>query len=218
VAIGASPAHAAERRATIKSTVDLTGTSFSPGTAGANGSILSKRAACLSKRVVRITAILAGERMVLSTDVSSLNGYWGGDGASDPPDELRARMKPKRLSKRKRCSGDRDSLVLRRATARETIPSVLQYQQLAYAGDQVGGAGNIDSSRRCRARRTVKVFDFDDGVRGPLRARDVSSRNGWWGAFGPSTSQGVRLSLLPKRLGSGDRCGGDSISYDPDPD
>jgi hypothetical protein len=210
---GASEAHAA----TIKSTVDHTGTTFGPGFVGVRGNILSTRHACLSRRVVRMTALVAGERIQLSTDVSSLNGYWGGEGASGPPDEIRIRMKPKRLSKRRRCSGDRDSYIVREAQPRVTSASELHYHALAYAGDQVGGAGHIESVRRCLSRRTVKVFDFDDGVRGRRRASDVSSRNGWWGAFGPSDSEGVKLALAPKRLGPNRRCGGDAIAYDPDP-
>jgi hypothetical protein len=203
---------------TIKSTVDLSGASFGPDVISANGNILSERRPCLSRRKVQIFAVAGGEQLRISTDVSSLNGYWGGAAAGNGPDGFRARMKPKRISERKRCSGDRDSFFLRpRPRARETVPGAIQYFMLAYAGDQVGGAGNVVSARRCLARRTLEVFDFDDGVRGKFRASDVSSRNGWWGAFGDSNSQGVRLKLAPKRLGSGDRCGGDTYSYDPDP-
>ena len=203
---------------TIKSTVELTGGGYGSGFANANGHILSKRPSCLSGRVVRITAVVDLKRVPLRTDVSSLNGYWGGDGVSDPADGFQARMQPKRISKRKKCSGDRDSSFLPRAQPRTTFPGTLQYFQLAYSGDQVGGAGNIESVRRCLARRKVKVFDFDDGVRGDrLRASDVSSRNGWWGALGPSDSQGVNLTLVKKRLGPGKVCGGESYSYDPDP-
>jgi hypothetical protein len=159
------------------------------------------------------------KRVPLRTDVSSLNGYWGGDGVSDPADGFQARMQPKRISKRKKCSGDRDSFLLPRAQPRTTFPSQIQYFQLAYSGDQVGGAGNIESAkRRCLARRKLRVFDFDDGVRGSgVRASDVSSRNGWWGAFGDSNSEGVNLTLVKKRLGPGKLCGGESYSYDPDP-
>ena len=62
------------------------------------------------------------------------------------------------------------------------------------------------------------MFDFDDGERGHrLRASDITSRNGWWGAFGDSNSEGVNLTLVKKRLGPGKLCGGGSYSYDPDP-
>jgi hypothetical protein len=203
---------------TIKSTVELTGGGYGSGFASAHGNILSKRSDCLSGRVVRITSVVDLKHVPLRTDVSSLNGYWGGDGVSDPADAFQARMKPKRISKRKRCSGDRDEYFLPRAQPRTTFPSQIQYFQLAYAGGQVGGAGNIESVRRCLARRKVKVFDFDDDERGAkLRASDVSSRNGWWGAFGDSSSEGVNLTLAKKRLGPGKLCGGESYSYDPDP-
>ena len=119
-------------------TVDMTGTSYGSGIAGTHGNIVSKRRACLSARVVRITAVVADKRVGLSPDVSSLNGYWGGEGASDAPDEYRVRMKPKRISKRTRCSGDRDSYILRQAQPRTTFPSQIQYFQLAYASGQVG--------------------------------------------------------------------------------
>jgi hypothetical protein len=212
------PAAGAEAK-TIKSTVEVLGSSAGSGTVAANGDIESPRDRCLSKRVIRITAFVGEERVRLRTDVSSRNGYWGGDGAAtDFPDEIRARMKPKRLSKRARCAGDTDSSLNMRAQPRTTFPGEIQYVTLAYAGGEVGGSGNIVSVRRCLAGRKLKVFDFDDGVRGKrVRASDVSSRNGYWGAFGPSDSEGVNLTLVKKRLGAGNRCAGKSYSYDPDP-
>jgi hypothetical protein len=209
-----TPAAAAK---TIKSTIEVTGAGAASGFVSAHGNVVSKRAACLSRRTVRTTVTVAGERVRLPTDVASINGYWGTEAAGDAPDEFRVRMKPKRISKRARCAGDRDTYDFPRAQPRATFPGTIQYFGLSYAGDQVGGEGWIESAKRCLARRKVKVFDFDDGERGPFRASDVSSRNGWWGAHGDSSSQGVRLTLFKKRLGPGRLCEGDVYSYDPAP-
>ena len=100
---------------------------------------------------------------------------------------------------------------------RATIPGTFQYNNLSYAGDEIGATGFVESSKRCVAKRRVETFPFDDGVSKPARGYDVSSRNGYWGTFADSNSQGVGLRLLPKVIGGGDRCGGDVFRYDPDP-
>ena len=185
------------------------------------GRVDSQRAACLRARKVAFSVEIGGSTTPLQKDVSSRNGYVGGSGEGNTfPDDAVARLKPKRLSKELRCSGDRTRLSEQRAVLgapRATIPGTIQYDTLAYAGEEIGGSGFIDTSRRCAAKRLVETFPFDDGVSKPARGYDISSRNGYWGTFADSNSQGVGLRLLKKEIGGGDSCGGDVLKYDPDP-
>ena len=191
------------------------------GIVSVRGQVDSKRAACLRSRKVAFSVEVAGSTTPLQKDVSSRNGYAGGSGeGSTFPDDALARLKPKRLSKNLRCSGDRTRMSEQRAVfgaSRATIPGTIQYNTLAYAGEEIGGSGFIDSTKRCVAKRRVETFPFDDGVSKPARAYDISSRNGYWGTFADSNSQGVGLRMSKKEIRGGDSCGGDVYRYDPDP-
>ena len=217
VALCATPAHGK----TIKSEVSTSGVSAGGGTVSVEGRVDSKRAACLRSRKVSFSIEVAGSTTPLQKDVSSRNGYAGGSGDGDTfPDDVIARLKPKQLGKNLRCSGDRTRMSEQRAALgapRATIPGTFQYNNLSYAGDVIGATGFVVSGKRCVAKRTVETFPFDDGVSEPARGYDISSRNGYWGTFADSNSQGVGLRLLPKEIGGGDRCGGDVFRYDPDP-
>ena len=217
--VGLAVPAGAEAR-TFKSTVTANGASFGEDFASTNGIIESNRARCLRKRTVKINRVLDGKRLLLSTDRSSRNGYWGGSGETAYPDSFKIKLKPRRLSRKHRCGGDTFIYEVggMRAAARETFPGEIQYTILAYAGNEVGAAGNITSpATRCLSQRRLEVFDFDDLVRGPRRAFDVTSKNGYYGAFGDSTSQGVALVLKARQLRPGRRCGRAVYEYDPAP-
>jgi len=217
VALCATPAHGK----TIKSEVSISGVSAGGGTVSTQGKVASKRAACLSGRKIAFSVEVGGSTTPLQKDVSSRNGYAGGSGKGATfPDDVIARLKPTRLSEKLRCSGDRTRMSEQRralAARRDTIPGTFQYNNLSYAGSEIGATGFIESGKRCLAKRRVETFPFDDGVSKPARGYDISSRNGYWGTFADSNSQGVGLRLLKERIGGGDSCGGDVFRYDPDP-
>ena len=116
----------------------MTGTSYGSGIAGTHGNIVSKRRACLSARVVRITAVVADKRVGLSPDVSEPQRLLGGRGRErcsgriPSADEAKAHLEADEVFR------DRDSYILRQAQPRTTFPSQIQYFQLAYASGQVG--------------------------------------------------------------------------------
>lgn len=213
----AAPAHGK----TIKSEVSLGGLSAGGGSVSVRGQVHSKRAACLRSRKIAFSVEVSGSTTPLQKDVSSRNGYAGGSAEGNTfPDDAVARLKPKRLSENLTCSGDRTRMSEQRAASgapRATIPGTIQYYTLAYAGGEIGGSGYIDTSSRCAAKRRIETFPFDDGVSKPARGHDISSRNGYWGTFADSNSQGVGLRLTEKKAGGGDTCGGDVYKYDPDP-
>ena len=99
------------------------------------GRVDSKRAACLRSRKVAFSIEIAGSTSPLQKDVSSRNGYAGGSGeGSTFPDDVIARLKPKQVSKKLRCSGDRTRMSEQRAALgapRATIPGTFQYNNLS---------------------------------------------------------------------------------------
>ena len=97
VALCATPAHGK----TIKSEVSISGVSAGGGTVSVEGRVDSKRAVCLRGRKVAFSVEVAGSTTPLQKDVSSRNGYAGGSGEGNTfPDDVLARLKPKRLSKK----------------------------------------------------------------------------------------------------------------------
>jgi hypothetical protein len=213
----AAPAHAK----TIKSEVMQGGVGAGSGTVTIEGHVESKRAACLRARKISFSIIDGGSTTLVGKDVSSRNGYAGAMGDGEFPDDTILRLQPKRLGESLKCSGDRtkmSDLRIARSAPREKIPGTFQYNGLAYAGGEIGAFGYVDSGKRCLAKRKVETFPFDDGVSKPARGHDISSRNGFWGTYAKSNSQGVGLRLKPKRIGGGDRCGGDVLRYDPAPE
>ena len=211
--VGLAVPAGAEAR-TFKSTVTAYGASFGEDFASTNGNIESNRARCLRKRTVKISRVLDGKRLLLSTDRSSRNGYWGGTGETAYPDSFKIKLKPRRLSRKHRCGGDTFIYEVggMRAAARETFPGELQYSTSTYAGTTgVGGEGNIVTANRCLSGRRVEVYAAEGETR-TFAAFDISSKNGYWGASGSVSGPGVEYRLKGKRLGRGaNRCGGDVL-------
>lgn len=214
--ICAAPAQAK----TIKSEIAIGSTSAGGGTVTIEGSVSSKRNACLAGRKVTFSVVNGGVTTKLQGDVSSRNGYAGGTGPGGFPEDAVAKLEPKRVGSGLRCSGDRTAASEQRRTPSArggTIPGTFQFNNLSYAGGRIGATGRVNSVQRCTSKRRIETFPFDDGVSKKPLGYDISSRNGFWGTFAKSNSEGVGLRLTAKKISAGKRCGGDVYRYDPDP-
>jgi hypothetical protein len=71
----------------------------------AAGSLSSPREACLSRRKVRVFAVVQGENELVDADTASLNGFFAGGGrASAPAEGVRASAPRKRLRPGRSCA------------------------------------------------------------------------------------------------------------------
>jgi hypothetical protein len=212
VALAAAPGIASERRATIPSEIDVLGFSTSPA---ADGRILTPRPACLANRRVRIFARTASGPVLISTDRSSDNGFWGGAGPAEDVDGVRAVLKPKRLGPGRRCGGSIDEVSVPRAPATRlggtTYPTDVHLGTSAL-GDNPFVTGSLTTRKKCRANRKIRINAIIDDE-SFLIDTDRSSDNGYFGGGGSAPgANGIRVNAPAKRLGPGRRCGAGSAA------
>ncbi len=128
------------------------------------GRVDSKRAACLRSRKVAFSIEIAGSTSPLQKDVSSRNGYAGGSAeGSTFPDDVLARLKPERLSKKLRCSGDRTRMSEQRAalvrrgrrsrarSSTTTSPTPAKRSELPVSSKAANVASRNDGSKPSRS-------------------------------------------------------------------
>ena len=215
-----APEGDAAPRATVPSSLAVSGLGYGPGEANLEGSIQSQRAACLLNRRVMIFAIPQnGKAKRISIDRSSLNGFWGGEGESTVPKALRAVMRPRDINRRKTCTGDRIRVQVPTGpglgTARQELPTTLLLGGASSSPTFISTGGTITARKACRAKRRVDIFALTSG--GPaLVDFDRASRNGYFGGGGQTTDPtGVRALAPAKDIPGPDTCaeGSDEIVF-----
>jgi hypothetical protein len=215
-----APAVEAAPRAKVPSSLQENGLGYGPGEANLEGFVESERAACLRNRHIRIFAIRQnGSPKLISVDRSSLNGFWGGEGETSVPKAFRAVMKPRDLSRRKTCGGDRIRVPVPsgpgRPAAREELPTTVDLDGGQLSPTFVSTDGVIQARRACRSKRRVDLLALTTGEP-ELVDFDRASRNGYFGGGGPTeNANGIRALAPAKNIRGPHTCaeGSDAILF-----
>jgi hypothetical protein len=216
VTIGPAAAAESAPRAKVASSLEIDGRGYGPGEANVDGFIESGREACLENRRIRMFAIRqGGKAKALSVDVSSMNGFWGGEGETSTPKAFRVVMSPRDISRRKTCTGDRtrEQIPTGPGFARTEFPTGLVLDGSSSTPTSFQAEGSITARKACRSKRRVNIFGLT--VSGPVFAGfDRASRNGFFGGGGEvSGVMDVRAVAPAKDLPGPDSCaeGSDEI-------
>jgi hypothetical protein len=190
--------------------VDLTGYGYDLDVRTANGVIESPRAACILNRKTSLLSRAGSGYEPFARDVSSDNGFFGGDGtqADGPPTKFKAVVRRKRLGPSRTCSRASDVVTVPTGPggrARTTFPTTVGIFGAAI-GDTDFAVGRVTARGACRKNRRVEIVALRN--EGDLTVdADRASDNGYFGGGGPApSSEGVRARAPQKALGGGDRC------------
>ena len=219
LALAAAPAASASQRATVKSELVWGGAGSGGGQAQMEGSIESPRPRCLKNRKVRIFGINEAGSKWISADLSSDNGFWGGEGPFADANGVRAKMARKKVGRKRYCSGDTVRFMFPsfppfpRPASRVTYPTVITMDGSSSGPEEVSGEGSITARRACRENRRVTVSGLSaEGAE--FAGFDRASRNGYWGAGGPANgTDGVRAEVAELRIRPGRKCAAASTEY-----
>ena len=213
--VGVMPASAAS----VPTKVDLIGYGYDLDLRTANGQIESPRAACVANRKATLLAKADSRFEPFARDVSSDNGFFGGDGtqADGPPTKLKVVVRRKRLSPSRTCARASDAVTVPTgpgARPRTTFPTAVGIFG-AGIGDTVFAVGRVTARQACRKNRRIAIVALRDEGDMTVDA-DRASDNGYFGGGGPApSSEGVRAVAAQKPLGGGDRCAAASAQVVP---
>jgi hypothetical protein len=195
----------------IPTETTINGLGYGPGYARVEGYLESPRRACLARRTIVMYSIRQnGERKRISTDSSSRNGFWGGEGESSTPKAFRVVVEPRPLTRRKTCRGDSARMPVpdfpRPAAARDEFPTTMNVDGTSFGPGFVYAEGSIAARKACRSRRRVEIVA--DTAGGPVvGAVDRASLNGYFGGRGDVADPTNVFARAPaKQLPGGDSC------------
>ena len=201
---------ASANAATIPTTVEIGGYGYDLDVRAMNGQVFSARRACVRNRTTDLLAKSGSRFRRFSQDVSSDNGFFGGDGTQSggPPTKFKVVVRRKRLGRNRVCSGASDTATTPSGPgglARTTFPTSIGLLT-AGSGDSVSALGVITARKACRKDRRVAIIALRSEGNETIDV-DHASDNGYFGGGGPAPdSEGVRVSAPAKPLGDGDQC------------